>query len=124
MTKDSVDSPIKPLGRRAYAYVYAIAYAIAQAITYAKTIAEDNVYAKTIAEDNVYANNNAYAYAKEIATYIVFANVKTIAAYTNAISYTLTIATIGIIYRFVELANLFAQDQIFFKFFLVLIFPN
>jgi hypothetical protein len=113
MTKNSVDSPIKPLGRRAYAYVYAIAYAIAQAITYAKTIAEDNVHAKTIAEDNVHANNNAYAYAKEIATYIVLAYAKEIVTYTNVIKYTITILTVGIIYRFVTLANLFAEDQIF-----------
>ena len=62
MTKDSVNSSIKPTGRRAIAYAYAnaIAYTNANANAIAIAIVYDNAYAST------YAIANAYAYAKLI----------------------------------------------------------
>jgi hypothetical protein len=84
MTKDSPDSPIKPVGRRAIAiaYVNAMAYAIVIAIIITHTIANAN--AIVIIYANTYANANTKAYAYDYA-----------------------------IDEFVKLANLFAQDRIF-----------
>jgi hypothetical protein len=94
MTKDSVDSPITPVGRRA--------------------IANANAYAHANANVNTNTNVIAIAYAYAIA----IANVNAIAypyAYTNSIaySYAIAIAYAYAIDRFIELANLFSQDKIF-----------
>ncbi|TRU94196.1 MAG: NACHT domain-containing protein [Microcystis wesenbergii Mw_QC_S_20081001_S30D] len=83
MTKDSVDSPIKPVGRRAIASI-AIAVIIAIAIA--------NVYGIT------HCIAIAYAYAPDI-TYLI-----------TEMSY-----TPKLIYEFVRLVNLFAQDRIISK---------
>jgi predicted NACHT family NTPase len=95
MTKDSVNSPIKPPGRRAYAY--AITYAIANAIanTYANAIT--NTYnANAIA--NTYANANAKAIANAYVIAKAYDNAKAIAEFIEAL---------------ITLAKLFQQDQIF-----------
>jgi len=94
MTKDSPDSPIKPVGRRAIANANAYAHANANVNTNANVIAIAYVYAIAIAKINAIA----YPYA-----------------YTNAIaySYAIAIAYAYAIDRFIELANLFSQDKIF-----------
>jgi hypothetical protein len=92
MTKDSLDSPIKPVGRRAIAYVsvYAIVYVIAYEvptykIDHANAIVYDISY-KIIDHAIFYAIAYGYRYYDD-----------------NAI----------VINKFIELANLFAQDRIF-----------
>lgn len=85
-TKDSLDSLIKPVGRRAIAYANAITIANAYAIAIDYAIAIAIVYAEPIANAIIIAY--AYAYA------IDYANAK-------------------VIEEFVKLANLFAQDRIF-----------
>jgi hypothetical protein len=90
MTKDSVNSPIKPPGRRAIAYANAIAiayaYAISYAISYANALAISYAYAYTYAYTVAIANVNAYVYG--------ISNAKLIEA-------------------LITLAELFQQDQIF-----------
>lgn len=88
MTKDSVNSPIKPPGRRAIAYANAIAYCYACAHSYTYAYA----YANAIAIANAIANANANA--------IVIVN-------ANAI------ANAKLIEALITSANLFQQDQIF-----------
>jgi hypothetical protein len=108
MTKDSVNSPIKPLGRRAIAYAYAyantndidndndIAYAYDNAYVNAYAIAIVNAYAYAIANANVIDNTNVIVIAIGIGT----AN-----ANANAIP--------EFIKSLITLAELFQQDQIF-----------
>jgi hypothetical protein len=90
MTKDSVNSPIKPPGRRAIAYANAIAiayaYPYAIAISYANALAISYAYAYTYAYTVAIANVNAYVYG--------ISNAKLIEA-------------------LITLAELFQQDQIF-----------
>jgi len=106
MTKESLDSPIKPVGRRAIAYAYANAYAIANANANAIAIAIANAIA------NAYANAIAYANANAIAN--AYANANAIAiAIANAYAY--AYANANAIKELVKLANLFAQDRIFSK---------
>ncbi len=100
MTKDSLDSPIKPVGRRAIAYAYAIT--IANVIANAVSI---RAYANAIANAITIANAKIYANAYANAINISYVNAQAIA---NAN----TIAING----FVKLANLFAQDRIFSRF--------
>ena len=92
MTKDSVNSPIKPPGRRAYANANANAYANDNAYVNANTNANAIV--------NAYANAivNAYAYAK---------------AKAKAKAYVYANANAKLIEALITLANLFQQDQIF-----------
>ena len=94
MTKDSPDSPIKPVGRRAIANANAYAHANANVNTNTNVIAIAYAYAIAIAKVNAIA----YPYA-----------------YTNSIaySYAIAIAYAYAIDRFIELANLFSQDKIF-----------
>ena len=84
MTKDSLDSPVKPVGRRAFA----IAYSYSSAYVFVS--------------GNTYNFANAYANAY-VRTYVHL--------YTRAICYVLTNA--NAIDQFVQLAKLFTQDQIF-----------
>ncbi|PZV27702.1 MAG: NACHT domain-containing protein [Snowella sp.] len=102
MTKDSVNSPIKPPGRRviAYAYAYANVYAIAYANAIVNAIAY--TYAYTITNTNAIAIVYAYAYALDIAN-------------ANAISITIDIAIdyTKFLTSLITLAELFQQDQIF-----------
>jgi hypothetical protein len=85
MTKDSVNSPIKPSGRRAIAYANAYANANANSIAY---------YTNAIAIDYANANANSIAYANAYAIVIDYANANLIEALITS-------------------ANLFQQDQIF-----------
>ena len=64
MTKDSFDSPIKPVGRRAIAYANANTneYVIAYAKDYVYDNAKANAYIKAYAKANAYANDYAIAY--------------------------------------------------------------
>jgi hypothetical protein len=102
MTKDSPDSPIKPVGRRAIAYANANAYAynIANTTFYGDANANANAYAYAYANAN--ANANAYKIAIANTYPIANANSDAIGS-TNAI----------LIDQFVKLANLFSQDRIF-----------
>jgi hypothetical protein len=89
MTKDSLDSPIKPVGRRAIASVYIIAN-IANGYTY------------------VYIIATAYIHPIFIFAISDFAKARTIANdYTYVNIYTATM------HQFVNLAQLFAQNRIF-----------
>jgi len=96
MTKDSLDSPIKPVGRRAIANVFAI--------TKARAIANPIAYAAY--------NGNAY-----IGNLIAYAYAYTGKAFANAYIYTRNAnANANIAHareKLVELANLFVQDRIF-----------
>ncbi len=94
MTKDSVNSPIKPPGRRAIAYAYA----------YKNTYTYINAYTNAIAIAYTNANDiaNAYAYTNDIANDIANAN-----ANANANAYAKLIEAL------ITSANLFQQDQIF-----------
>ena len=96
MTKDSVNSPIKPPGRRAYAYANANAYANDNAYVNANTNANANAIVNAYA--NAIVNAYAYAKAKAKAKAYVYAN-----ANANA----------KLIEALITLANLFQQDQIF-----------
>jgi len=101
MTKDSTDSPIKPVGRRAiaYAYIFVNAYINVNA---------DNVYG------NVITIVYAYAYAITITIAYAYANVIVNAnAIVNTTVYGIAIDIDNAIEKFVKLANLFAQDRIF-----------
>ncbi len=136
MTKDSVNSPIKPPGRRAIAYAYTntkhnayvfananaydIAYAYTNDIVYANDIAY--VYANDIAY--VYANANAYTNVNDIAytNAYAYANAYDIAysdacdiayAYTYANANANANANAKLIEALITSANLFQQDQIF-----------
>jgi hypothetical protein len=100
MTKDSPNSPIKPVGRRAIAIAYTNAIAYANAITYAHANANAYIIAIAIANTHTIAYANANANAHTIA--IAYANVYAIA---NAIAITID--------DLVKSANLFAQDKIF-----------
>jgi hypothetical protein len=100
MTKDSLDSPIKPVGRRAISYAIAIANANGIAITYA------NPY--DIANAIIYAivNANAYDIAKVYARTIAI-------AIANAYAISNANANAYAIEKFVKLANLLAKDRTF-----------
>jgi len=112
ITKDSLDSPIKPVGRRAIAYAHAYAHAHAHAhararararfiaIAYSYTIANAiaHAYANANAIAYSYANANAYAHAY---------------AHAHAHSNPNLNANANAIEKLVKLANLFAQDRIF-----------
>lgn len=93
MTKDSTDSPIKPVARRAIVYANAIIYANAIAKAYAHANAIAIAQTNAIAQSIAIAHNFASAIASAIAVnadYIANANEV-----------------------FVKLANLFSQDRIF-----------
>ena len=104
MTKDSVNSSIKPTGRRAIAYAYA------NAIAYTNANANANAIAIAIA----YANANAIAYTNANANAIAIA-----IAYDNAYASTYAIAIANayayakLIEALITLTELFQQDQIF-----------
>jgi hypothetical protein len=105
MTKDSVNSPIKPPGRRAIANANAIA--INNVITNANAIAIANAYAYAI--NNVIAKVNAInnAILNAIASTITINNV------IAAIAYPKVNAIAKLIEALITLAELFQQDQIF-----------
>jgi hypothetical protein len=124
MTKDSVNSPIKPPGRRAIAnataYANDNAYDIAYAINNVIVIA--NAYANAI--NNVIANANAYANAinnvitkgtDSINSAILEALADTLSINNviAAIAYPEVNAIAKLIEALVKLAELFQQDQIF-----------
>jgi hypothetical protein len=100
MTKDSTDSSIEPIKRRAIANAIAYAIAYANAIAYASDIA--NIYAIIYANANAIANANTNAIANVI-------------IYTNAYVTGQDIAYIIAIEELVKLANFFAMDRIFFS---------
>jgi hypothetical protein len=100
MTKDSVNSPIKPPGRRAIAYAYATSFTKANALVYANA----NALALANANTNPLANANATAISLAIS--LVNANANT-NANANAYVYAEFITSL------ITLAELFQQDQIF-----------
>ena len=99
ITKDSPDSPIKAVGRRAIANVYTNAYT--------NTYNGEMGYEGVICQGNIITIADSYTKRidKEYASYIVIAIVTAINIHAN--DYAIAIE------RFVELANLFAQDGIF-----------
>jgi hypothetical protein len=96
ITKDSLDSPIKPMRRRAIAYVKANARAYDYSIDYAYDLAYNN--SPHLSNDNALAITHPYQQRLPLPPNSLRS--KSIAI-TNAIN------------KFVELANLFAQDRIF-----------
>jgi hypothetical protein len=104
MTKDSLDSPIKPVGRRAISYAYANAYSYPHAYSYyhAHAISQANAYDHVYTIAHIYAQVYYNTHAISQANAYVNAN-------ANAIANGIAIA----IKEFVKLANLFVQDRIF-----------
>jgi hypothetical protein len=102
MTKDSPDSPIKPVGRRAIANVYTNAYTN----TYNDEMDNEG---GVICQGNIATISDSYTkdIDKEYVKYIVIAIVTAINIHANDYAIATTIE------RFVELANLFVQDGIF-----------
>jgi hypothetical protein len=98
MTKDSVNSPINPPGRRVIAYANVFAYAYAYAYANANAIPFDYAFTKAIAFK--YANAIAIAINYDYAIAIPF-------NYAKAIDYAKAIKSL------ITLAELFQQDKIF-----------
>ena len=102
MTKDSLDSPIKPVGRRAIANVYAEAIAYAYASPRADGYVRNFTYKSNLSYVNAYANPYVSNFANFYVDMPSFADLYFFRKIFN-----------NPYDKLIELANLFAQDRIF-----------